>query len=43
MKVTGINSSDFIPPTPTSIEGIPVYPEEKYSIRRTFDNIDDIG
>ena len=43
ISVTGINSSDFIPPTPTSIEGETVILDDKYSTSRTFESMDDIG
>ena len=43
ISVTGINSSDFIPPTPTSLEGDNSVLDDKYSLKRTFDSVDDIG
>ena len=45
ISVTGINTSDMTPPTPTSIssrqEGL--QPREKFSLPRTFENLDEIG
>ena len=46
ISVTGINTSDMNPPTPTSIisrNGDAIHPSEKFSIPRTFENLDEIG